>query len=196
VTRHPTSASSLARTFGVDVGLLREMNLALRDGVWSGRVPVPTGYAVRLPRVAGRPSAETLAAALPRVQDEPQRASASASSGGSVSKHRVKRGETLSLVARRYGLSTAALAKANGLRTTSKLKIGQTLKIPGGTSAAVATKKKPSKPVAARSHTVRKGETLSAIARKSGVSVKQLAAANGISPSSNIRTGQKLKIPQ
>jgi N-acetylmuramoyl-L-alanine amidase len=43
---------------------------------------------------------------------------------------------------------------------------------------------------------VRKGETLSAIARKSGVSVKQLAAANGISPSTRIRTGQKLKIPQ
>ena len=189
----------------MDVGLLREMNLALRDGVWSGRVPVPTGYAVRLPRVAGRPSAETLAAALPRVQDEPQRASAS---GGSVSRHRVKRGETLSLVARRYGLSTAALAKANGLRTTSKLKIGQTLKIPGGTSTAVAPKKTqppakaqtaakqaPSK-ATVRSHTVRKGETLSAIARKSGVSVKQLAAANGISPATRVRIGQRLKIPQ
>lgn len=204
VTRHPTSAASLARTFGVDVGLLRELNLALRDGVWNGRVAVPTGYAVRLPRVAGRPPAETLAAALPRAQDEPR----AGAGGASASKHRVKRGETLSLVARRYGVSTAALAKANGLRTTSRLKIGQTLKIPGGGSAVVASKKaqppakaqaaaaKPPGKAAVRSHTVRKGETLSAIARKSGVSVGQLAAANGISPSTRVRIGQRLKIPQ
>lgn len=205
VTRHATSASALARTFGVDVGLLREMNLALREGVWSGRVPVPSGYAVRLPKVAGRAPAETLAVSLPHAQDEPR--ATSTGSGTSVSKHKVRRGETLSLVARRYGMSTATLAKANGLHTTSRLKIGQTLKIPGGSTAVAAkktqppakaqsvTKKKPSKPVV-RSHTVRKGETLSAIARKRGVSVKQLAAANGISPSSNIRTGQKLEIPQ
>lgn len=199
VTRHPTSASALARAFGVDVGLLRELNLALRDGVWSGRVPVPTGYAVRLPRVAGRAPAEQLAAALPRTQDAPR---ASSQSSGSVSKHRVKRGETLSLVARRYGVSNAALAKANGLRATSRLKIGQTLKIPGTSSTAAASAgvqnaagKKASK-ATARSHTVRKGETLSAIARKQGVTVKQLAAANGISPSAPIRTGQRLTIPQ
>jgi membrane-bound lytic murein transglycosylase D len=205
VTRHPTSVSALARTFGVDVGLLRELNLALREGVWSGRVPVPTGYAVRFPRVAGRAPAEQLAAALPRAQEEEE--PRTSGTRASASKHRVKRGETLSLVARRYGMSSAALAKANGLRTTSKLKIGQTLKIPGGASTAAAkttqppakaqtaAKKTPSKAVV-RSHTVRKGETLSAIARKSGVSVKQLAAANGISPSTRIRTGQKLKIPQ
>ncbi|RIL05534.1 MAG: lytic transglycosylase [Proteobacteria bacterium] len=206
VTRHPTSAQALARTFGVDVGLLREMNLGLRDGVWNGRIAVPSGYAMRLPRVAGRPSAEQLAAALPRMEAErPARAKASAS------KHRVRRGETLSLVARRYGVPLASLARANGLRTTSKLKIGQTLKIPGtliapserpsraaaakASKATKASKAKASKAKAARSHTVRRGETLTQIARRSGVSVKQLAAANGISPSTRVRTGQRLRIP-
>ena len=48
---------------------------------------------------------------------------------------------------------------------------------------------------AVRSHTVKQGETLTAIARKSGVSVKQLAAANGISASHRVRAGQRLRIP-
>jgi LysM repeat protein len=46
-----------------------------------------------------------------------------------------------------------------------------------------------------RSHTVKKGETLTAIARQSGVSVKQLAAANGIPASHRVRAGQRLRIP-
>lgn len=210
VTRHPTSAQALARTFGVDVGLLREMNLGLRDGVWNGRISVPSGYALRLPRVAGRPSADQLAAALPRIEAE---APARPASGATASKHRVRRGETLSTVARRYSVPVSSLARANGLRTTSKLQVGQTLRIPG---TAIAASERPSKASAAtsrsakskatasqasakakaaRSHTVRRGETLSQIARRSGVSVQQLAAANGISPSTRVRTGQRLRIP-
>lgn len=202
VTRSPTSAQALARTFGVDVGLLREMNLALRDGVWSGRVSVPAGYAVRLPRVAGRKSVDELAAALPKVVvDQP---AAAAATGG---KHRVRRGETLSVVARRYGVSAASLAKANQLRTTSKLKIGQTLRIPGNAAVATARAAKAPKPAvakaakpatakaAARSHTVKRGETLTSIARRSGIPVTKLAQANGMAPTAHVKIGQKLRIP-
>jgi len=211
VLRHPASAQAIARTFGVDVGLLRELNLGLREGVWDGRTAVPTGYAVRLPRVAGRPSAEQLAVALPRMTDEtPARAAG-------ATRHRVRRGETLSTVARRYGVSNAALAKANQIRATSKLKVGQTLRIPGTTvrvansapaakskvaaesaakrkTQATASKTTTSQP-GARSHTVRRGETLSSIARRSGVALKSLAAANGVSSSYRVRAGQKLRIP-
>ena len=70
VTRYPTSASALARTFGIDIGLLRELNLGLRDSVWDGRIAVPAGYAVRLPKVAGRAArraARRVAAAQRRV---------------------------------------------------------------------------------------------------------------------------------
>jgi membrane-bound lytic murein transglycosylase D len=206
VTKHPTSAQALARTFGVDVGLLRELNLALREGVWQGRTAVPTGYAVRLPRVAGRASAEQLAVALPRMTD-----TASAAKVAGASKHRVRRGETLSMIARRYGMTNAALAKANKIRPTSKLKVGQVLRIPGSgaavrvaessppasaakPSASGATAKKKA-PAAARSHTVKRGETLSSIARRSGVPLKSLAAANGLSSNYRVRAGQKLRIP-
>lgn len=203
VTPRPISATALARVFGVDVGLLRELNLALRDGVWNDRVAIPTGYAVRVPHVAGRKPMNELAAALPKadVADAP---AATAARGGA--KHRVRRGETLSLVARRYDVTPAALAKANGLRATSKLKIGQTLTIPGARvakaapakparSQAVAKAKQPPVKAAMRSHTVKRGETLSAIARKNGITVGKLAEANGIKASTRVKIGQKLRIP-
>jgi len=201
VTRHPTSATALARTFGIDVGLLRELNLGLRDSVWKGSLSVPAGYAVRLPKVAGRAPAEQLLASLPRSSAE----SAVTTSGAST-RYRVKRGDTLGRIAKRNGMTTTALAKANGLRSSSHLRVGQVLRIPGR-GAVAATKSSKAKPAAktsraatkkmaaARSHTVKKGETLSAIARRSGVSVKQLAAANGISSTHRVRTGQRLRIP-
>ena len=147
-------------------------------------------------------------------------------SGSKSARHRVGRGDTMTKIANRYGVSVSALAKTNGVRTNSKLRVGQTLRIPGATvtseistakapaakttaataktasaarkqpatQAAKATKTSKAKP-AVRNHTVKKGETLTAIARKSGVSVKQLAAANGISASHRVRAGQRLRIP-
>jgi membrane-bound lytic murein transglycosylase D len=218
VTRHPTSASALARAFGVDPGLLREMNLGLRDAVWNGRLAVPAGYAVRLPRVAGRAPAEQILASLPRssggaIDDD----TSVAADGRSPSRYRVRRGDTMGKVAQKHGVSTASLAKANGLKASSHLRVGQTLRIPGTTKVAVAkaatttagvakaqpavatTKAKATKTAAkkpaARSHTVKKGETLSAIARRSGVSVQKLASANNISSSHRLKAGQRLRIP-
>jgi len=228
VTRHPTSATALARTFGVDVGLLRELNLGLRDSVWSGRVSVPAGYAVRLPKVAGRASAEQLAASLP---DSEEASEPEASPSRSAHGHRVRRGDTIAKLATKYGVSASALAKTNGLRTSSHLRVGQTLRIPGaaaakeavaaadpappktqakagGTTAGAARAQTASKATKAtkttkvvnakpamRSHTVKQGETLTAIARSTGVSVKQLAAANGISATHRVQAGQRLQIP-
>lgn len=216
VMRRPTSARALAQTFGIDVGLLRELNLGLRDSVWDGRLSVPTGYAVRLPKVAGRPPAEQLLASLPSggsSYEEPE-------SDGSSKRYRVKRGDTMAKVAKRSGVTTTELAKANGMHAGGHLRVGQVLKVPRGGSddAVVAVTAQPSaaktakpakttqasakttsaaakKPAALRSHTVKKGETLSTIARNSGVSVKQLAAANGISSTHRVRTGQRLLIP-
>lgn len=55
---------------------------------------------------------------------------ATESSGSTATRHVVRSGETLTGVARRYGVSLSALARANDLTTRSKLRIGQRLRIP------------------------------------------------------------------
>ena len=77
-------------------------------------------------------------------------------------------------------VATSAQTQANPTAAGAQVNLGPQA---GATSAG------------ARTHTVKKGETLSTIARRSGVSVKQLAAANGISSSHRVRTGERLKIP-
>jgi N-acetylmuramoyl-L-alanine amidase len=57
------------------------------------------------------------------------------SSTGSVSQHKVSRGESLSVIASKYGTSTQTLMKFNNLKSSS-LAIGQVLKIPGSASSS------------------------------------------------------------
>ena len=102
--------------------------------------------------------------------------------------HVVRRGETLSAIAKRYGTSIAALQQANGLRSTM-IYVGQRLRIPtggGNSGGSVAP---------AGVHVVQAGETLAGIAQRYGVSLETLAALNGISNTSLIRIGQRLAIP-
>jgi len=75
---------------------------------------------------------------IPRhITSTTQTASVPRSTGGNV--HIVRSGDTLMNVARRNGITVAALARANHLQTSSQLRVGDRLTIPGGHSAAVAS---------------------------------------------------------
>ena len=99
----------------------------------------------------------------------------------------VKRGDTLIGIARRFGTSVAAIQQANNLRGTI-IYVGQRLKIP--TKSSGDTNKKPKTII----HIVRRGETLSAIAQRYGVTVAQIKKLNGLKNGNLIRVGQKLLI--
>lgn len=117
-------------------------------------------------------------------------AALAAPAGQSGATHVVQRGETLTSIAARYGVSAAALAQANGISNPSLIYAGQRLAIPGAGSPSPIT------PASSRTvHVVRPGETLSAIAARYGLSTSALAQANGISNPSLIRSGQRLAIP-
>lgn len=98
--------------------------------------------------------------------------------------HKVKKGESLSVIAQRYGRTPAQFKAYNNL-DSSLLAIGQSLKIP---SANYVAPKKPS------THTVQKGQSLSLIAKQYGTTTQQLIAYNHLN-SSSLAIGQKLKIP-
>ncbi len=97
----------------------------------------------------------------------------------------VRSGDTLIGIARAHGVPVDALVNTNGLRPKSPIYPGQKLVIPPGGKA-------PPKLV---THTVRKGDTLSGIAKKHGVSVTSLARANKIPQKKPISVGQVLVIP-
>jgi LysM repeat protein len=124
-----------------------------------------------------------------------------------VSTYTVERGDSLWSIAKKHGLTVAELSKANNVSSGVALKPGRKLIIPGkpGQPAAAAaqpepapaattTAAKPANGEAVR-HTVQSGESLGVIARKYGVSVGELAAANNITDPSKVRAGQSLVIP-
>ena len=110
--------------------------------------------------------------------------------------HKVKKGETLSIIAAKYGVSeddikqwNAGTIKGNTVFSGNKLKI-YTEKASKGSSAAASpkTKKLP------KTYTVRKGETLSAISRKYGVSIAELKKKNKQLKENKLKPGQKIRI--
>lgn len=105
----------------------------------------------------------------------------------------VQKGEYLSTIAVRYGVTAKAIADANGIALDSTLKVGQKLKIPAPKQKTEASEKSAA-PADGEIYVVQKGDYLGKIAKKYKVSVAQLKKANGLK-SDNIREGQKLVIP-
>jgi LysM repeat protein len=120
--------------------------------------------------------------------------------------HRVKEGETLGAIARRYHTSVDELCHLNGLKRTSTLRIGQSIRC-----GVEYTKPKPTESPGASGtinnnvieepeivqrpasyHTVQSGETLSSIARQHGTTVSNICRLNDILSTDRLRIGQIL----
>ncbi|MBB5181332.1 peptidoglycan endopeptidase LytE [Planomicrobium koreense] len=117
----------------------------------------------------------------------------------SSSTYKVVKGDTLSGIASRHKVSVAQLKSWNSL-SSNTIRIGQVLKLQTAAAAVKPTPSAPavSAPVAAPSasagtYTVVKGDTLTGIAIRHGISVTQIMNWNSLT-SSTIRVGQKLKV--
>jgi len=102
--------------------------------------------------------------------------------------HVVQAGDTLWSIASRYGMTVGNLVTANGLSDAGVLYIGQRLLIPGSEG-------EPGTSVSTRVYVIRRGDTLSAIALRNGVTLLALLQANGLSKYQWIYPGQRLVIP-
>jgi N-acetylmuramoyl-L-alanine amidase len=96
----------------------------------------------------------------------------------------VKRGDDLTHIARRHGVSVAEIVRVNKLARADAIRVGQRLILVGrGTESA-----------ASLTYEVRRGDSLSGIAARYGVTTSQLAAANGLRRPDRLIPGQKLMI--
>jgi len=143
----------------------------------TGRIKVATGTGV------------TLALAAASV--------ATASSAQAQEQHTVRKGETVSHIAARSGVSVTAIARANDLADPGRIYAGQRLVIPSGTAAAAsaAPKKKATTKKADATHTVASGDTVSHLASRYGTTVAAIVKANKLDSRAFIVVGQKLTIP-
>ncbi len=103
-------------------------------------------------------------------------------------------GDTLAIIAARYGTTVGALMQANRLPDPNFVYAGQRLLVPANGQTSPAGSTSPNKATTA-TYTVRPGDTLHIIAARYGTTVAALASANRLWDYNFIYTGQVLKIP-
>ncbi len=144
------------------------------------------------PQVVSAKAPATAAAPAPA----PTQTQAKAEPAGFVT-YEVKKGDTLGSIAARHAMKISELRSANALKN-DKIVIGQKLKVqqPGPKPAAqnllAAVQPRDSAP---QIHVVAKGDTVSEVAKKYGVSTTVLMKANNISDPNKVLVGDKLRIP-
>lgn len=175
-----TDLAMIAQASGADRDEIEDLNTHLKNG----RTPASRGWSVRIPsgsRIAFERSFPDLYRTARLAAAEPAKVGAAM-----AGTHRVRRGETLSHIAKRYHVSVAALRSANSALNPRRMHVGQTVRIPGGATVA-------SSAASDRFHRVSRGENLSVIAKRYGVTVRQIQRWNSIS-GSRIQPGQRLRV--
>lgn len=165
--------SEVDASLGLPAGALAELNPELRH-----KSTPDAPYALIVPTDRAQSVLATLAEAPKSTAQE-----------ATATVHRVRRGETLSTIARRYGTSVQALMRRNRLRDPNRISPGQNLHIDGQAAVALAAVAGPT------TYTVRRGDSLWNIARRYGSSVDRIKRDNSLR-SNTLTPGQRLSIQQ
>jgi len=167
----------LARCAGTDVATLKDLNPALRrnqtppEGSTELRVPVGSG-ASTLAALAAIPAGERVLYA----------------------RYRIERGDTLSTIARRYGVTVAAIQGSNQMGRRTMIREKQILLIPTSASTRYGDLPKPEGNSEVLVYRVHRGDTLYGISRRYGTTPAAIAAASDISVNKILQIGEHVKI--
>ncbi|MBA3659487.1 MAG: transglycosylase SLT domain-containing protein [Gemmatimonadales bacterium] len=181
-----TGLDVLARLADTTVAAVRELNPQYL------RLATPPGVAalVRLPSGRGQQTAAAYASLPP-------------SRRVTFVEHLVRRGETLSGIGKRYGISAQLIVSSNPRllgRQRGRLRAGQRVIIPTGGALSTRVARRMADPVAPAGtgtsgwHRVRRGETLSGIADEYGVRERELRSWNKLGRGNRILVGQRLRV--
>jgi len=109
-------------------------------------------------------------------------------------RHKIKRGETVSTIARHYGVSQYAILEANNLSRRSKIYAGKSLIVPVPNDREYARQSKQDYTADGNIYKVRSGDTVWDIARAFGTTPDKIRRLNKLDRRSRIYVGQKLRI--
>ncbi len=197
-------ASQLANALGIDRETLEEANPALRPTVWRESKYIPKGFEIRVPRAAlPKPLARGIASLPEKFRYARQTRDTT---------YTVRRGDTLSTIARRHRVKVSQLVALNGLRSRNRIRVGQKLKLPSDSRSRTQTVAYDEKKTGARQkkaprvavtpaalpesgfYTVRRGDNLTKIADRFGMSVAELIKLNRLRSRHRIAIGQKIRV--
>jgi membrane-bound lytic murein transglycosylase D len=185
----------IADTIDVSRDVLKELNPELRYEILPGdtyELKVPFGKKeILLASIDGIPVSSPPIPTKPKLKPIPVYAS-----------HKIRKGETLATIAKRYHTSEKNIAKANHLDKNKFIVAGKTLKIPlNGThvpdimqNVKVKMQNVNVKQCKGSTHVVKKGDSLGIIAGKNSTTTKKIMAHNHLT-STDLYIGQVLKIP-
>jgi len=177
--------TTIAANIGDRLEDLRLLNPELKDDVTPGE---PYGLKVPIGKV------EVL---LAKLNDIPVYAAAATPVSSGV-EHRVRQGETLSVIAGRYRASESAIMAANNLKNPNRLRVGMRLTIPTKFSPAAPERMSvTSKSLqdGLQDYTVKKGDSIWLIASSANTTTKTIQSVNNLK-STRLSVGQVLRIPR
>ncbi len=167
--------STLETYLGSDRNDIAHWNPSLRRAIRRTHLRIPKGYTLRMPQQRmKRRELRARWAAVPRrlrfkAQLQPRA-------------YRTRKGDTLSGIAERLGVSVKTMARQNRLRPPYRIRVGKVLQLPYHA-------------VSQTHYRVRRGDVLSAIAERVVTTVSTLAKLNQIKPPYRLRVGQVLQVP-
>jgi membrane-bound lytic murein transglycosylase D len=195
------SPNHISKAIGVDINTLKQANPSLRASVWRQAKYVPKGFKLQVPRASlPKPLRESVATVPHKHQHVRQTRD---------TKYVVRRGDTLSTIARKHHVRMSELVALNGLKSRNRIRVGQKLRLPSDVAPATrkAAYKKPSPPSPPRAkkqavtappedgfYDVRRGDNLTRIADQFGLGVAELVAMNNLKSRNRISIGQRLRV--
>ncbi|MCO6431555.1 MAG: LysM peptidoglycan-binding domain-containing protein [Deltaproteobacteria bacterium] len=192
--KRAVSARAMSQQVGVPIEDLKAVNYAVSKAVWDGRYNLPSGYRLKVPDKDTALHLAYMRTDSPKPLIEP--AGASSIYGGT--QYKVRKGDTLLAIAKKFGTSVATLRSLNSI-TGSNIRIGQTLRVTPrqGASKAAPVRSAPVRSTATKTYRVRKGDSLWSISIKFGVKIDELRSANKANLiGDNLTVGKTIVIPK
>jgi len=116
--------------------------------------------------------------------------------------YKVRRGDSIGSIARRYRTSVAFLRELNDFTRKKRIKVGQVILVPDRTPLKERTKSNQAKKkekndnIKTEFYIVKRGDSLASIAEKFNLSINDLSRANNLKRKSKLRAGIRLVIPK
>lgn len=180
-------AEVFASSIGISLEQLRDDNRALRPVVWEGGKRIPKGFIVKV-REEAVPEGNLMAMVASDFKFPVQTPDVA---------YVVERGDSLSVIASRFNTSVARLSSLNQLASRHRIQIGQRLLLPQDNATATQLAVAAPAPAASSDgiYVVRRGDTVSLIAARYGVTERALLGVNGIQDPHRIYPGQQISLP-